>query len=254
MRRINLLSLSFILLSSFSCFAQQTIIEKDKGTPFAVVELFTAEGCSSCPQADSYLRKLIKRASDDNQRIYGLSMHVDYWNALGWVDPFSDPFFTARQRTYAQALNEVRVYTPQVVVNGTAAMVGSRSDLIEKSISYFLAQQPATKIHLAVQRQSKSQVQLSFKADPFLPDMVMHIALAEQSLTSFAKSGENAGQILYHDNVVRFFRSFPLQKEEGAFNFSLQPSWKEKNLVIIVFLQKAPNTQIVAANSVHIPQ
>ena len=99
--------------------------DNETGTPFAVVELFTSEGCSSCPPADNLLGEIVKDAQKGQQRVYCLSFHVDYWNSLGWRDPYSDPAFSRRQREYARAFESVQVYTPQMVVNGSTGFVGS---------------------------------------------------------------------------------------------------------------------------------
>src|SRR5262245_18067196 len=91
--------------------------------PFALVELYTSEGCSSCPPADALLSKLVDAARRDGSRVFALAFHVDYWNRLGWRDPFSDPAFSERQSMYAKSF-EPR-YTPQMVVNGVQSFVGS---------------------------------------------------------------------------------------------------------------------------------
>ncbi|MEL7087271.1 MAG: DUF1223 domain-containing protein, partial [Planctomycetota bacterium] len=96
-------------------------------TPFAVVELFTSEGCSSCPPAEAVLNRLDRDARQGHQRIFTLAFHVDYWNRLGWTDPFSDRAYSDRQRDYAVTLRERSIYTPQMVVNGTTGFVGSHA-------------------------------------------------------------------------------------------------------------------------------
>src|SRR5258708_32270766 len=93
--------------------------------PAVVVELFTAEGCSSCHPADALLGELAKQGAIDGVEIIPLEMHVDYWNRLGWVDPFSSPDFSARQQGYARLANSAEIYTPQMIVNGTDGFVGS---------------------------------------------------------------------------------------------------------------------------------
>ena len=94
--------------------------------PFAVLELFTSEGCSSCPPADRLLSEMVQQARSSNPRIIPLEFHVDYWNYLGWVDPFSERRFSQRQREYGQAFQSSTVYTPQVIVNGKEEFGGYR--------------------------------------------------------------------------------------------------------------------------------
>src|SRR5215471_1797760 len=112
---------------------------------FAVVELFTSEGCSSCPPADAVLRDL------SGADLYPLSFHVDYWNELGWVDPFSAVWATERQRTYARALGERGVYTPEMIVNGRDAFVGSDRAHAARSIDKALAKSTSLEVFLRAQ-------------------------------------------------------------------------------------------------------
>ena len=93
--------------------------------PFAVVELFTSEGCSSCPPAEALLNQIHPRAAKSGQRIYTLAFHVDYWDRLGWKDPFSEAAYSQRQNSYANGFGEDRIYTPQMIVNGRGGFVGS---------------------------------------------------------------------------------------------------------------------------------
>lgn len=99
--------------------------DDETATPFALVELFTSEGCSSCPPADLLLGEIVKDARTRRRRVYCLSFHVDYWNGLGWSDPFSSKLATARQNEYAQRLGKRSIYTPQLVVDGADDAVGS---------------------------------------------------------------------------------------------------------------------------------
>ena len=106
---------------------------EDAEPGFAVVELFTSEGCSSCPPADALLAEQVRDAREHGRPVYCLAFQVDYWNRLGWADPYSDAGFSRRQNDYAQAFQSDRVYTPQVVVNGTEEFVGSdRAQVAEK--------------------------------------------------------------------------------------------------------------------------
>ena len=99
-----------------------------------LVELFTSEGCSSCPPADALLRELVQETSKDWRRVFCLGFHVDYWNRLGWTDPYSSAKFSQRQQAYARAMKADRVYTPQMIVGGTRQMVGSSSIAVRTAI------------------------------------------------------------------------------------------------------------------------
>src|SRR5579872_5297720 len=107
--------LLFVIISS-AAFSQNNPV---------VIELFTSQGCSSCPAADKNLAELIEEAEKKGLPVYGLSFHVDYWNYIGWKDPYSRSEYTARQREYSSFLNSETVYTPQMIVNGEVEFVGS---------------------------------------------------------------------------------------------------------------------------------
>ena len=151
------LFLSIILLmTAFNiAFAQA-----DSSKPFAVVELFSSEGCSSCPPADALLRQITSYARDNHQRIYTLSFQVDYWNNLGWTDPFSSPQFSERQRQYAGVLSG-GVYTPEMIVNGQEAFVGSDADKAKQSTDHYLTVQPDNDITLNLD-QSGDDIKINY--------------------------------------------------------------------------------------------
>ncbi|MEM9929400.1 MAG: DUF1223 domain-containing protein [Bacteroidota bacterium] len=110
-----------------------TAVETAATTPLAVLELFTSQGCSSCPPADALLQELDARAQAGDP-IIALSYHVDYWNYLGWKDPFSSAYYSARQTDYTERIG-ARTYTPQLVINGTQEMVGSRRGQVQAAVA-----------------------------------------------------------------------------------------------------------------------
>src|SRR5580692_6462080 len=123
---------------------------------FAVVELFTSEGCSSCPPADQLVARV--QQEDKDQPVYILAFHVDYWDRLGWKDAFSDTRFTQRQSRYASWLNLQSVYTPQIVVNGTKEFVGSQENTLRSAINSGLEQTPAAQLTLSDVRLDQGKV------------------------------------------------------------------------------------------------
>ena len=114
-----------------------------------VIELFTSQGCSSCPPAEQLLGKLAHAGTVGNRTVAPLAFHVDYWDDLGWKDPFSLPAWTARQQNYARALGDDRVYTPELVVAGGAGMVGSQWARVEASI--MAAPRQHDRLHVAIE-------------------------------------------------------------------------------------------------------
>jgi hypothetical protein len=174
---------------------------------FAVVELFTSEGCSSCPPADRLLAKLSQRGGS----VYALEFHVDYWNSLGWRDPYSAAAYSDRQRNYAAQLGEVQVYTPQMIVNGTNAFVGSDREHAEAAIAAGLGQRPQVAIQAAIQGD-----RLTYRAPGAPKGARLCIAIVDAHRTTKVPRGENAGMTLEHARVVRAFTSAALASAEGS--------------------------------------
>lgn len=160
-----------------------------------VVELFTSQGCSSCPPADAYLHELAKR--DD---VIALAMHVDYWDYIGWKDIFASPELTARQRSYAQAGNRRMVYTPQMIINGQDHVVGNRPKDVEDLIAKHARLDAVVK--LTAQRDGNTvrinAVPGSSLDGPLTVQLVRYVA----NETVNIKRGENAGKSLRYSNIV----------------------------------------------------
>lgn len=179
----------------------------------AVIELFTSQGCSSCPSADRLLSQLIDQAETNELPVYGLSFHVDYWNRLGWKDPFSAKAYTERQYAYARKIEKASVYTPQMVVNGQEEFVGSNGWAAEKAIKK--ASNTADEVSFIVEKISKKDGQISFSyLATGTKSQQLNIALVERGIETYVKRGENGGRTLKHDNVVRAFEQQSLQTED----------------------------------------
>jgi len=165
-----------------------------------VVELFTSEGCSSCPPADLLLTRLSEKQSIVGVEIIALSEHVDYWNRLGWRDPFSSAELTARQQRYAEVFGTDRVYTPQMVVDGRTEFVGSDAARADRVIAD-AARQPKAAVRLSL-AQGRLQIRVAPLPRRGVSADVL-LAITENSLESNVSRGENAGRRLRHIAVVR---------------------------------------------------
>jgi hypothetical protein len=187
-----------------SARAASTTADDANRTP-VVVELFTSEGCSSCPPADAVLSKL-QGDSVEGARVIALGMHVDYWNSLGWRDPFSAPIFTQRQGRYAEIMHSSDVYTPQMIVDGAAAFVGSDEGRARNEIAA-AARKPKTPLTIkaAYDKDGAVEVSLHLGAAPpaGVKSPVMLVAVTQDGLTSNIRAGENDGLTLTHAAVVR---------------------------------------------------
>lgn len=227
--------------SSKSIAANSATINGDSAKGFAVIELFTSEGCSSCPPADALLAKL---ESEKMMDVFILSYHVDYWNRLGWKDVYSKPEWTARQATYAKHFNLESVYTPQVVVNGRAEFVGSDKPKLYSFLKDQLHKAPGAEIELKAFMES-GKIKVTYNAE--IPDRdLLTIALVLNKTSSRVASGENKGKYLQHVNVVTDL--IQLNKDDkSAVTFNTAKDFKPGNYKIIAFLQNRKNTEITAA-------
>ena len=167
-----------------------------------VVEFFTSEGCSSCPPADRLLSSLDRNQPVNGAQLIVLSEHVDYWNTLGWIDPYSSHEFSERQQHYGEALHVADVYTPQAVIDGHAETVGNSAPKVEAAIQEALREKKIA-LKLQVTRSAQS-VHVELRALEAVPRTAqLYFALAEDSVESKVSSGENGGHMLTHTAVVR---------------------------------------------------
>jgi hypothetical protein len=169
-----------------------------------LVELFTSEGCSSCPPADALLRKINGKYTDSGQLIVGVSEHVTYWNYLGWSDPFSSEAYTERQSAYGERFHLDSIYTPQMVINGEEQMVGSDSSGLLRAIRKE-EQQPPVDIQITSASLSGSTLSVGFSVSGSIPGRGAEIyaILAEDAASSNVLRGENSGRMLSHVSVAR---------------------------------------------------
>jgi hypothetical protein len=213
---------------------------------FAVVELFTSEGCSSCPPADQAVARIQRETR--GQPVYILAFHVDYWNRLGWKDVFSDAAYSERQNRYAQWLHLKSVYTPQVVVNGRLEFVGSEEDRLRSAIRENLQMPAPAQLTLENVQTGGREISLGYHTDGAGNSSSLLIALVQKSATTEVKRGENAGATLSHVQIVRGFLTIALSgKNGGEARLSLPEGLTGKQMEIIGFLQNNATGEILAA-------
>ncbi|NNM32103.1 MAG: DUF1223 domain-containing protein [Gemmatimonadetes bacterium] len=177
---------------------------KPRPEPVAVLELFTSEGCSSCPAADAFLRELSTEARDGGQRLFALAFHVDIWDRLGWPDRFARAEYTDRQRFFFIVMGMYVIYTPQLIVNGTRHLVGSNRTRARSAIADALTRPMEVHVALDVESVTRGREVLARAiCDPPAVPAVLHVAVVERGLSSQVKRGENTGRLLLHPDVVR---------------------------------------------------
>ena len=220
--------------------------------PFALVELFTSEGCSSFPPADQFLGDLVRLTQKSHQRIFPLAFHVDYWNRLGWADPFSDPSYTRRQHLYARALNTDEIYTPQMIVNGAEAFVGSDRRKAHEQIGLALRETAHAAVRLkSVGWKGTGRLLVEYEVQGAPLGAKLQVALVERGLASYVPRGENAGLTLAHENVVRAFETVSLS-QAGSGQVELHPpsSVKVEDASLIGYVQNPVSMAVLGAVAV----
>ena len=213
----------------------------------AVLELFTSEGCSSCPPADDVLRDLAK---DFN--VIALSFHVTYWNRLGWKDSFSQKIFDERQYAYGEKFQSNGVYTPQTIINGAAEMVGSKKSQVVQAVKNAL--ETPSKVQISLEKKVENgDINVKYRLNGHVPkDAVLQFALVESAFSTRVKKGENEGRTLKHDNVVRDFKARKTSNTEGSISFFPLSSWQMKNCTVIAYVQEKKLGAIVGAAQVKV--
>jgi hypothetical protein len=217
----------------------------------AVVELFTSEGCSSCPPADRVLRSLVDEARTHDRPVYALSFHVDYWNQLGWEDPYSKSAFSERQGQYSRALG-VDTYTPQIVVNGRQAMVGSRVGQVRSAIESALDATARVDVDLSAEGR-EDDLAVTYQLDGPLPeDATLRIAVVERGLSQDVSRGENAGRTLQHANVVRAFETVSA-RPSGTAEVEIPEAVDRSRASVIGYVQ-SPSLAVLGAARVDLKE
>ncbi len=237
-----------LLVLAFTPFA---IAQNSQGSARSlVVELFTSEGCSSCPPADALLGSLEKQGTFNGRPIIVLGEHVDYWNGLGWHDRFSSAAFTERQREYARRLGVADVYTPQMIVNGRTQFVGNDPGALQRA---FTAPDNSIGDAITLEVSRDNIAHISVSNAPRGSHVLL--AITETDLTTSVRAGENKNRELHHFGVVRQLHD--LGKTNGAFSanvpLKLDPAWNRANIRVIAFAQQGDAGPIDGAASASLP-
>jgi len=216
-----------------------------------LVELFTSEGCSSCPPADALLQELDRNQPVADAQIIVLSEHVDYWNSIGWKDPFSSRFFSDRQSAYGDHFGLATVYTPQMVVDGNAQFTGSNRSAATKAIEQARATEkvPVRIINVTSDKSGVIRAKIEVGLLPSSNEKAeVVIAIALNHAESQVLHGENGGRRLSHVAVVQSLTTIGTVVPGSAFSKDVQiPIGSDpKNLRIIAFVQR-PHGQVLGA-------
>jgi len=201
-----------------------------------IVELYTSQGCSSCPPADELLSEYVNDPS-----VALLAFHVDYWNYIGWTDPHSKPEFSQRQRDSERKRGSNRVYTPQMIVDGHDVFVGSRRDHLEKSLRIKRTEKTVG----VVLRVSKDGVVVTLSGALPSSGAVLNVALTNDGVVDHVNRGENIGRTLKEDGVVVWFVTFKLSVEDSQ--LQIDNIDVKKGNKVIAYVQDAVNQKVIGS-------
>lgn len=218
-----------------------------------LLELFTSEGCSSCPPADALLKQLDDTGQLDSVDVIAIEEHVDYWNHQGWTDPFSSPEWTWRQERYVKSFRRDGVYTPQLVVDGRSEMVGSDTHRIREAIAE-ASRVELVPLKIDTVNFSKNSAELSINLPqpaPLPKSAQLWLAVTERGLASDVLRGENQGRRLPHAAVLRSLNHVRLNSQAGPSNatakVSIDKSWNRANLRFVAFLQENDTLHVLGS-------
>lgn len=251
--KLPILAVSAILLAGAARAADPACSAYTGPHTTALVELYTSEGCDTCPPADQWLSSLFPRGFRPDQ-VVPLSLHVDYWDYIGWKDPFGKGEFSARQRKLAQMKRPVVVYTPQVVLQGQDFRRWASDDFTEQ-VARINSRTARARIALAIRAVEPKAIQAELSAMLFdaaeQKNAAVYLAAYENRLSSEVKTGENRGRRLDHDFVVREWIG-PIAfgealKVEESRSLPLLPGTNPKNLGVAAFVQNRATSEVLQA-------
>jgi len=230
---------SVMLLLVFACGYKEA--QKNSQPGFALVELFTSEGCSSCPPADEAIASL---AMQNKSNVFILGFHVDYWDYLGWKDIYSNATYSERQRRYAQTFSLNSIYTPQIVVNGSTQFVGSDKQQLASTVDIALNGSYHSSIQLSAKETSDNNIMVNINMEKIVGHTVVHIALIQSTAVSHVQKGENKGKELRHINIVRDFKTIDQITNQNTVYLKMPSSLSKNELMLIAHTQDKNSMQI----------
>jgi hypothetical protein len=245
------LGLTGLLTEAFITIKNKDISIPVAGKGFAVVELFTSEGCSSCPPADALVARVQKESAE--KPVYILAFHVDYWNRLGWKDVFSSHDYSSRQYQYSKLIKS-EVYTPQIIVNGHTEFVGSDEKSLRNAIKTGLENPAKTELVLSNIKVEGDKANVQYHATGVTNGSNLLIALIEKNATTKVQSGENGGRTLSHVQIVTQLKSISLKSNvNGTESIALPHGFDPQKFELIGFVQNTSTGEITGATKAQFP-
>jgi hypothetical protein len=212
--------------------------------PFVVLELFTSQGCSSCPSADRLLEKVKKEFPET---VFALSYHVDYWDYIGWKDPFAKPGYAKKQSEYNREFGYPNNYTPQMVVNGREHFVGSNQAKAYSKIGYYTAQNTENSITILDAKTSSDKISFQYSISGDFSHKLLRAVLVINERTTEVKRGENRNRTLHNSNIVVNERYIDLESQTGSSSIAIPALVTPADDLTLMLLMESENLDITAA-------
>lgn len=234
---IVLTSVSFLSLTKNTIENSKVLVNSSKAShyePIVVLELFTSQGCSSCPSADLLLQNVKDKYQNE---VFALSYHVDYWNYIGWKDPFSKVKYGEKQRKYNIKFRNNSNYTPQLVVNGKQHFVGSNSAKMQLSIDAYKEKKSVNQVSLNSIRNDKENISFAYTIEGAIKNKKLRALLVIDERTTAVKRGENRNRTLQNSNIVVEEQSIAITDKSGSAEISIPKLVKtadKLNLIVLV--------------------
>ena len=245
---------SFLLIISLLATSVHTdkktaVYDADlENSPVAVVQLFTSQGCSSRPPADVLLSQI--KEDFNNENVVTLSYHVDYWNRLGWKDPYSDAMFSELQYQYNTAFGNRRVYTPQAIINGKEYYVGSRKQALYDAINKQLQTSSSNGLRIQSKDSGNDAVTFQYTIEGPLQDRTLHFSVALDQQTTAVKRGENRGEKLTNSNIVFVQKDLKPNSRKGEFTIQIPKKYQHTSNWVLTGYVQDPKMIIHAAHQI----
>ncbi|TAI48536.1 DUF1223 domain-containing protein [Flagellimonas allohymeniacidonis] len=252
-KKIIIPSAAFFLMSAMAFYTAkmegplhepQDTVETTAYEPIVVLELFTSQGCSSCPPADELLDRVKKQYPKE---VFALSYHVDYWNYIGWEDPFSKSAFTKKQRDYNVKFQSRSNYTPQLVVNGLEHMVGSHTAKVYSKIDGYKKQSPQNQISIANLDVQNKDLEFEYDVEGDLKGKQLRAVLVLDERTTSVKRGENRNRTLTNTNIVVAEKYLPELQSNGKSNIEIPAIIGNNESFTLILIVESENLDITAA-------
>ncbi len=223
---------------------RETVFEDEAYAPIVVLELFTSQGCSSCPPADALLDQVKKKHSD---KVFALSYHVDYWNYIGWTDPFSSANYSKKQNAYNYKFKSRSNYTPQVVVNGREHFVGSNRSKLLSKITAYSNEKPSNAVGISNLKREGNTITVDYKLLGNLEGKDLRTVLVIDERTTNVKRGENRNRILKNSNIVVAENYSPIAGDIGKTSITVPGLVNKGDKLTVLLLVENTEADITAA-------